>query len=243
MPAAALLGGAGLNWTRRRYETRSRDVAGRRCRLGPRASTRASAGGWTRTSRLLATTSGWSSSRRRTPACSIRVREGGHHRRARLRAAPDPGRARHRRGARCPGQPGYRGQRGVPPRRRACPGPDPQGRSYQTYASFPAIQMATDGCSRRSVARGCPAGSGRTDDGHRGAGLACCMRRPSITIITRRPMPLTTGGTGMPPTWSPVKATARPTRRSRPLLPIYGGRAAHPAAMSWPRPGWAAGSG
>ena len=65
-----------------------------------------------------------------------RLREGRHHRRAgivpRLILAVDDIDAA--RGG--PHRPRNRGQRGVPPRRGPVPGPDPQNRSYQTYASF-----------------------------------------------------------------------------------------------------------
>ena len=66
-----------------------------------------------------------------------RLREGRHHGRAWFGPAPDPGGLRHRRGAREP-----RCRRGAEISEvfhlagGRVPGPDPQGRSYQTYASF-----------------------------------------------------------------------------------------------------------
>jgi hypothetical protein len=40
--------------------------------------------------------------------------------------------------------------------------------------------------------------------------------RPSITTLMRRPMPRTTGGTGMPPVWTRASTGARQARHQRP---------------------------
>jgi hypothetical protein len=48
------------------------------------------------------------------------------------------------------------------------PGPDPQGRSYQTYASF--SDPDGNGWLLQEIKTRLRGGSGRTDDGHRGAG-------------------------------------------------------------------------
>ena len=59
-----------------------------------------------------------------------------------------------------------RGQRGVPPRRRTGAGSGPARSLLPDATPRSAIPTATSGCCRRSR-RGCRAGSGRTDDGHR----------------------------------------------------------------------------
>src|SRR5208283_5639602 len=47
------------------------------------------------------------------------------------------------------------------------------------------------------------------------------MKRPSITILTRRPMPRTTGGTGMPPTWTRASRGGHRTRHRRPQVATW----------------------
>ena len=102
---------------------------------GPSASTRASDGGWTPTS-PSATPSGWSSSRRTHSACSVAFGKGvttgepGSVQRLIL-AVDDIDAARAdlvRRGIEVSGLFHLAGG--------PVPGPDPEGRSYQTYASF-----------------------------------------------------------------------------------------------------------
>ena len=69
--------------------------------------------------------------------CSVSFGRGLTPAGAGLRSAVGAGRLRHRGGARGSCPPRGRGQRAVPPRAGALhPGPDPERRSYLTYASF-----------------------------------------------------------------------------------------------------------
>ena len=78
-----------------------------------------------------------------------------------------------------------------------------------------ATPTATGGCSRRSR-RGSPAGSGRTDDGHRRPARPAPRDGRASRPLTRRPTPRTTGGTGTPPTSTPASTAARRTTPRRP---------------------------
>ena len=126
--------------------------------------------------------------------------EGPHHRRAWLRSAPAAGRddidaAREdlmSRGVEVSEVFHLAGGR--------VPGPDPQGRSYQTYASFSdpdgngwLLQEITTRLPGREWEEPATDVASRAD---------LLVKRLSITTVMRRPMPHTTGGTGMPPTWA-----------------------------------------
>ncbi len=99
------------------------------------------------------------------------------------------------------------------------PGPDPEGRSYQTYASF--SDPDGNGWLLQEIRTRLP---GREWEDRRWTSLperACSMKRPSITTLMRRAMPRTTGGIGMPPTWTRASVGARRTRHRRPRVATW----------------------
>ena len=83
-----------------------------------------------------------------------------------------------------------------------------------------ATRTATDGCSRRSR-RGFRAASGRTPPRTSLPWPACSTKRPSITTPTRRAMPRTTGGTGMPRTSTRASRGGRRRRHRRPQVATW----------------------
>jgi len=99
------------------------------------------------------------------------------------------------------------------------PGPDPEGRSYQTYASFK--DPDGNGWLLQEITTRLPGPGvgGLRWTSHRWQ--ICCMRRPSITIRTRRATRPTTGGTGTRRTWTPASPGVPPTRRPRPPVAIW----------------------
>ncbi len=83
-----------------------------------------------------------------------------------------------------------------------------------------ATRTATGGCSRRSR-RAFRAASGRTPPRTSPPWPPCCTKRPSITTPTRRAMPRTTGGTGMPRTSTRANRGGRRTRHRRPRVATW----------------------